>query len=102
MWLFSVKAAKAAAGLELKCIITGRGEGLSVIITYLLLSPGELAFHLFLRLEQSLVFPTQSCKAFDQLLSKHCDVALSLFSHGDVSTRIECVSVYRGSRRAQL
>lgn len=89
LWLFSVKAASAAAGLELKCIIT-REEGVRLkvtTITYLLLSPRKLAFQLPVLIEQSLVFPTQSSKAFNKPPSKLCDVARSLCSHGVVSTR---------------
>lgn len=57
------------------------------IITYLLLGPRELAFQLPMLIEQSLVLPTQSSKAFNKPPSKLCDVARSLFSHGVVSTR---------------
>jgi hypothetical protein len=92
LWLFSVKAARAAAGLELKCIIMEEG-GLLANITYLLLSPQELAFYLFLLIKQSLVFSTQGCKAFNQLLGKHCDAALSLVSHSAVHTRMKYARV---------
>lgn len=87
LWLFSVKAARAAAGLELKCIIMERGGArLGETVTYLLLSPRELAFYLLVLVKQSLVFSTQSCEARNQLLGKHCDVALSVVSHSAVST----------------
>lgn len=70
-----------------------RGGGLLAAVTYLLLGPRELAFHLFLLIKQRLVFSTQSRKAFNQLLGKHCDAELSLFSHSAVNTRTKCAKM---------
>lgn len=72
-----------------------RGGELLADVTYLLLGPRELAFHLFLLIKKSLVFSTQSRKAFDQLLGKHCDVELSLIGHSSDSTRTKRAKMMR-------
>jgi hypothetical protein len=99
MWLLSVKAAIAAAGLELKFFIIEGGKT-RICITYLLLSPRELAFELFLLVEQGLVLPAQSSKAFDKLRGEPWDAVMRLFRHGVVSNKTRML--LRRSKEAAL
>lgn len=67
--------------------------------TYLLLGPRQLAFELLLVLEQGLILPAQSCKAFGKLLSELDHVALRHLGHVDVTRETQRQFTGAGTRR---